>query len=166
MIEAIASLGGGLLGGVAGSFIPIPGVGTFLGSMLGSLAGPPLARFLIDKGMINPEPFGKIALEAIGDEKMGTGPTQPNMAGDMYSSGDRFYVGPEGTYKFSKKDFFTAGTQDSYGDMGGSSKEEMALLKEQNALLRMMAESMARRTDPLFVNGFGEFSSRSQKTFG
>jgi len=168
IVSSLANIGGGALGGAIGSLVP--GAGTLLGGILGGMAGDALANFLIEKGIFDPEPLGKKFIEIVGTsqdpELMGTGPTQPNMAGDMYSSGDRFYVGPEGTYKFSKKDFFTAGTQDSYGDMGGSSKEEMALLKEQNALLRMMAESMARRTDPLFVNGFGEFSSRSQKTFG
>ncbi len=110
-----------------------------LAGMAGYSAGDLLAKLFPDSWL---EGIGGLVADAFGNkidpELMGTGPTQPNMAGDMYSDGDRFYVGPEGTYQFSEKDFFTAGTRDSYGNIGGSSKEEMALLKEQNALLMLI----------------------------
>jgi hypothetical protein len=168
LLASIGGLGGSFLGTLLGSLIPGPG--NFIGGFLGGLGGEALANFLVEKEIINPEPFGKSFIEIVGGntdpQLMGTGPTAPNMAGDLYSSSDRFYVGPEGTYQFSDKDLFAAGVPGSFGNVGGSSAEEMRLMKEQNSLLKIIAEGMIKRNDPLFVNGLSEMNSRNAKAFG
>ena len=48
VVMALGDLGGSVIGGVLGSLIPIPGVGTMVGSFLGGLGGSALAGLIAD----------------------------------------------------------------------------------------------------------------------
>jgi hypothetical protein len=107
--EAIGSLGGMALGGFLGSFIPIPGVGTFLGAMAGDMVG----RWA-----------GGALADAVGAEGLGS------MVKGLFSSGDTaedFISRPgQPIQKFRADDVIVGGTNLS----GGGNGEVVMLLKE------------------------------------
>ena len=64
VVNAIGGLGGGLLGSILGSFIPVPGVGTFVGGVLGDMAGRYVADLISDN--VDTSGLGKMAINAFG----------------------------------------------------------------------------------------------------
>ena len=110
VFEAIGSLGGTVLGGFLGNFIPIPGVGMFLGAMAGDMIG----RWV-----------GGALADAVGAEGIG------GKIVSMFSSGDTaedFISRPgQPIQKFRADDVIIGGTNLSGG---GDNGEVVTLLKE------------------------------------
>ncbi len=67
VVNAIGGLGGGLLGSVLGSFIPVPGVGTFVGGVLGDMAGRYVADLISNN--VDTSGLGKMAINAFGGDE-------------------------------------------------------------------------------------------------
>ena len=95
VVDAIGGLGGGILGSILGSFVPVPGVGTFVGSVLGDMAGRYVAGLVSDN--IDTSSLGQMAIKAFGNnEESGITPQMastegggmevaPDMASDFIS---------------------------------------------------------------------------------
>ena len=95
VVNAIGGLGGGILGSILGSFVPVPGVGTFVGSVLGDMAGRYVAGLVSDN--IDTSSLGQMAIKAFGNnEESGITPQMastegggmevaPDMASDFIS---------------------------------------------------------------------------------
>jgi len=95
VVNAIGGLGGGILGSVLGSFVPVPGIGTFVGSVLGDMAGRYVAGLVSDN--IDTSSLGQMAIKAFGNnEESGITPQMastegggmevaPDMASDFIS---------------------------------------------------------------------------------
>jgi len=109
--EAIGSIGGSILGGILGSFIPIPGVGT----LLGALAGDALGRWV-----------GGALADAIGAEGLGSAVI------DLFGSGDvaEDFISRPGQpiQKFRADDVIVGGT-----NLGGGGSGEVITLLERIA---------------------------------
>jgi len=105
--EAIGSIGGSILGGILGTFIPIPGVGT----LLGALAGDAIGRWV-----------GGALADAIGAE--GLGETVISLFGSGDVAEDFISRPGQPIQKFRADDVIVGGT-----NLGGGSGEVITLLE-------------------------------------
>jgi hypothetical protein len=64
IVMALGDLGGSVIGGALGSLIPVPGVGTLLGTFLGGLGGSALAGLIADNTDVSG--IGNWAINALG----------------------------------------------------------------------------------------------------
>ena len=105
--EAIGSIGGSILGGILGTFIPIPGVGT----LLGALAGDAIGRWV-----------GGALADAIGAEGLGSAVLSVFGSGDV---AEDFISRPgQPIQKFRADDVIVGGT-----NLSGGSGEVITLLE-------------------------------------
>lgn len=63
-IQAIGGLGGGIVGGVLGSLIPVPGIGTFIGGIAGDALGRWIGGVIADN--VDASGIGKAAVDIFG----------------------------------------------------------------------------------------------------
>ena len=64
---ALGDLGGSVIGGALGTLIPIPGVGTMIGTFLGGLGGSALAGLIADNTDVSG--IGNYMIDAFGNPK-------------------------------------------------------------------------------------------------
>lgn len=117
-LKALGGLGGGVIGGLLGSFIPVPGVGTILGGIAGDALGRWVAGLIADN--MDVSKVGQLAIDTFGGEKGG------DTAADFISRPG------QPVQKFRKDDIIIGGT--SLG--GGGDGEVVTLLKELVAAVK------------------------------
>lgn len=114
VLEALGSIGGTIAGGALGSLIPIPGLGTIIGSIGGEMLGRYLAGLLADN--MDVTSIGKIFT--------------PEATAASGGTAEDFIMRPgQGIQKFRKDDIVIGGTNLLGGGEGGGG-EVVALLKE------------------------------------
>lgn len=114
VLEALGSIGGTLAGGALGSLIPIPGLGTLIGSIGGEMLGRKLAGLLADN--MDVTSIGKIFT--------------PEATAASGGTAEDFIMRPgQGIQKFRKDDIVIGGTNLLGGGEGGGG-EVVTLLKE------------------------------------
>jgi len=103
IVMALGDLGGSIIGGLLGSLIPVPGVGTMLGTFLGGLGGSALAGLIADNTDVSG--IGNWAINALGGPKDG-------------GSAEDFILQDGKMTKFRKDDVIIGGTNLGGGDNG------------------------------------------------
>ena len=116
-LKALGGLGGGIVGSVLGSLIPVPGVGTILGGIAGDALGRWVAGLIADN--MDVSKIGQLAIDTFGGEGGDT-------AADFISRPG------QPIQKFRKDDIIIGGT--SLG--GGGDGEVVTLLKELVAAVK------------------------------
>ena len=103
IVMALGDLGGSVIGGALGTLIPVPGVGTMLGTFLGGLGGSALAGLIADNTDVSG--IGNWAINALGGSKDG-------------GSAEDFILQDGKMTKFRKDDVIVGGTNLGGGDNG------------------------------------------------
>ena len=103
IVMALGDVGGSIIGGALGSLIPVPGVGTLLGTFLGGLGGSALAGLIADNTDVSG--IGNWAIKALGGPKDG-------------GSAEDFILQDGKMTKFRKDDVIVGGTNLGGGDNG------------------------------------------------
>ena len=103
IVMALGDLGGSVIGGALGSLIPVPGVGTLLGTFLGGLGGSALAGLIADNTDVSG--IGNWAIKALGNPQSG-------------GSAEDFILQDGKMTKFRKDDVIVGGTNLGGGDNG------------------------------------------------
>jgi len=112
VVMALGDLGGSIIGGLLGTLIPIPGVGTMLGTFLGGLGGSALAGLIANNTDVSG--IGNWMIGAFGNPKN----AQKDVAEDFIMQGGKIQ-------KFRKDDIVMGGTNLK----AGSDTKTEALLK-------------------------------------
>jgi hypothetical protein len=103
IVMALGDVGGSIIGGLLGTLIPVPGVGTMLGTFLGGLGGSALAGLIADNTDVSG--IGNWAINALGGSKDG-------------GSAEDFILQDGKMTKFRKDDVIVGGTNLGGGDNG------------------------------------------------
>jgi hypothetical protein len=103
VVMALGDLGGSVIGGMLGTLIPVPGVGTMLGTFLGGLGGSALAGLIANNTDVSG--IGNWMIDAFGD---------PKRAGKA----EDFILQDGKMTKFRKDDVIVGGTNLGGGDNG------------------------------------------------
>jgi hypothetical protein len=112
VVMALGDLGGSVIGGMLGTLIPVPGVGTMIGTFLGGLGGSALAGLIADNTDVSG--VGNWMINAFGN---------PKNAG----SAEDFIMQNGTMTKFRKDDVIVGGT--NLGGGGAGSEKTIQLLE-------------------------------------
>ena len=156
VVQALGSVGGSMLGGIAGSIVP--GAGTIIGGLLGGWGGEAIAGLIADN--VDVAPIGKAAIKLFGPDKPAEGvkPTAAPPEQKSMAVKDALIRPGQPPISFDKGDLIMAGT-----NLLGGGQTNSSTSKESSEVAALLKELIKKIDQPVKINIGGKAISELEK---
>ena len=156
VVQALGSVGGSMLGGIAGSIVP--GAGTIIGGLLGGWGGEAIAGLIADN--VDVAPIGKAAIKLFGPDKPAEGvkPTAAPPEQKSMAVKDALIRPGQPPISFDKGDLIMAGT-----NLLGGGQTNSGTSKESSEVAALLKELIKKIDQPVKINIGGKAISELEK---